>query len=126
MLFPVSPDKGGRGKKASNSVAGFSHTLLSQARAVLAYSPELAIEVRAGSRTFVLQVLQQWIGAINGQDRCGRPLRRHFRPPGLSKKISGCALRQLPKIWRPRLWRSNLRRMRDAPRSSGPRRRRGA
>ena len=123
MLFPVSPDKGGRGKKASNSVAGFSHTLLSQARAVLAYSPELAIEVRAGSRTFVLQVLQQWIGAINGQDRCGRPLRRHFRPPGLSKKISGyarkiggCTLRPLPKIWCPLLSRSNLRRTRDAPR----------
>ena len=108
--------------------------LLRQARAVLAYSPELAIEVRDGSRAFVLHVLQQWISAINGQDRRLRPLRpRHFRPPGLRKKISGyarkiggCALRPLPKIWRPRLSSSNLRRMRDAPRSSGPRKGRGA
>jgi hypothetical protein len=134
MLFP-EPAKLKR--KGSGSVAAteqFAAGLLAHARAVLAFSPKLAIEVRDGSRTIVLHVLQQWIGAINGQDRRVRPLRRrHFRPPGLRKKISayaqkigGCALRPLPKIWCPRLSRSNLRQMRDAPRSSGPRKRRGA
>jgi hypothetical protein len=133
MLFP-EPAKLKR--KGSGSVAvteQFAAGLLAHARAVLAFSPKLAIEVRGGSRTIMLHVLQQWIGAINGQDRRGRPLRRrHFRPPGLgnisgyARKIGGCALRPLPKIWCPRLSRSNLQRMRDAPRSSGPRKRRGA
>jgi hypothetical protein len=53
MLFPVAIDKGGRGyKKTPAQNAGvFSDTLLKQARAVLAYSPELARRVRdAASR----------------------------------------------------------------------------
>jgi hypothetical protein len=47
MLYP-EPEKGGRGKKAQNSkeTLGFSMMRLSQARAVLAYSPELAAAVR--------------------------------------------------------------------------------
>ena len=132
MLFP-EPEKLKRKVSVLSPRKISSAVLLSRARAVLAFSPKLAIEVRDGSPYVVLRVLQQWIGAINGQDRRGRPLRRHFRPPGLRKKISGyarkisgSALRPLPTIWRPRPWRSNLRRMRDAPRSSGPRKRRGA
>jgi hypothetical protein len=53
MLFPDDGGKGGRGKRdpATNSltVGGFGRELLRQARAVLAYSPELASEVRDGA-----------------------------------------------------------------------------
>jgi hypothetical protein len=56
MLFP-EPEKGGRIKKRVEVTStAFSDKLLQQARAVLAYSPELAIEVRDGSRTFLLHV----------------------------------------------------------------------
>jgi hypothetical protein len=46
MLWP-EPEKGGRGKKAL-TIKGFTSGFLSQARAVLVYSPELAREVRDG------------------------------------------------------------------------------
>jgi hypothetical protein len=51
MLFPVAIDKGGRGyKKTPAQNAGvFSDTLLKQARAVLAYSPELRRLRRSGN-----------------------------------------------------------------------------
>jgi hypothetical protein len=47
MLFP-EPEKGGRGKKTVQPLNSFSKALLSQARAVLAYSPVLAAKVRDG------------------------------------------------------------------------------
>jgi ParB/Sulfiredoxin domain len=50
LLYP-EPEKGGRGKKSANSkeTLGFSAMRLSQARAVLAYSRELALKVRDDS-----------------------------------------------------------------------------
>jgi hypothetical protein len=47
ILFP-EPEKGGRGKKTVQPVDSFSKQSLSNARAVLAYSPELARNVRDG------------------------------------------------------------------------------
>ena len=82
MLFP-EPDKGGRGKKTPVTGEFRPDPLVSSPRRARLLA-ELAIEVRDELRTFVLHLLQQWIGAINGQDRRVRPLRRrHFRSPGL-------------------------------------------
>jgi hypothetical protein len=48
LLFP-DPDKRGRGNKGKSSETdGFSQTRLKLARAVLAYSRELALKVRDG------------------------------------------------------------------------------
>jgi hypothetical protein len=46
MLFPEDGGRGGRGKKTSQSVAGFGREFLRQARAVLAYSAPLAEAAR--------------------------------------------------------------------------------
>jgi hypothetical protein len=48
MLFPEA-GKGGRGKKGPTQSGGFGADFLRMARAVLAYSPELAAEVRDGA-----------------------------------------------------------------------------
>jgi hypothetical protein len=49
LLFP-HPDKRGRGKEGKSSETdGFSQTRLKLARAVLAYSRELALKVRDGT-----------------------------------------------------------------------------
>jgi hypothetical protein len=50
LLYP-DPEKGGRGKKGKASETnGFSQVRLREARAVLAYSRELALAVRDGYR----------------------------------------------------------------------------
>lgn len=50
LLYP-EPEKGGRGNKGKASeTAGFSATRLKQARTVLAFSPELALAVRDGTK----------------------------------------------------------------------------
>jgi hypothetical protein len=49
-VSPPEPEKGGRGNKGKASeTGGFSRQRLGDARAVLAFSPELALEVRDGS-----------------------------------------------------------------------------
>jgi hypothetical protein len=54
MLWP-EPEKGGRGKKLSGKPDGLAQghwkNLISEARAVLAYSRPLAEEVRDGTKT---------------------------------------------------------------------------
>jgi hypothetical protein len=50
MLF-LEGKRTGRGNKVDHSLNDFGRTLLSQARAVLAFSPELARPVRDGFET---------------------------------------------------------------------------
>ena len=50
LLFP-EPEKGGRGKKTVQRLDSFSKQSLSNARAVLAFSPELGRQVHDGQAT---------------------------------------------------------------------------
>jgi hypothetical protein len=60
MIYPEAPDKGGRGKKGSKSLGGFSDELLRQARAVLAFSEPLALRVRDGKLTINANGTARW------------------------------------------------------------------
>ena len=72
LLWP-QPEKGGRGKKSKNhkETLGFSSMRLSQARAVLAHSRELALAVRDGTTKLdeALKEVKAAREVIDPQDR---------------------------------------------------------